>query len=131
VDNAVGSLLVKRERHPFNPIPYLWTWDKVISGEQTECVFNSCSDKILRWNIVGIQGSLLTEFLNPVYLKVIVLSDYQYSFEHFSRAFYARINEAMLKKDFADYGVDPDRYRLNIPKLGNYLPESDGFNCVS
>lgn len=35
----------------------------------------SCSDKIASWNILGIQGALLTHFIMPIYLDYILLGD--------------------------------------------------------
>ena len=36
----------------------------------------TCSDKILRWNALGIQGGLLSNFLDPIYLNSIVIGKF-------------------------------------------------------
>lgn len=37
-----------------------------------------CSDKIARWNVVGIQGALLSRIIEPIYLESITMSQYKH-----------------------------------------------------
>ncbi|XP_037041410.1 double-stranded RNA-specific editase Adar-like isoform X2 [Bradysia coprophila] len=66
----------------------------------------SCSDKIARWNVLGLQGSQLAKFIKPIYLESIVLGS-RYSPVHLYRAIGGRLTDILP--------VLPSDYRLNKP----------------
>lgn len=62
-------------------------------GERTLSL--SCSDKILKWNLLGLQGSLLSYLLSEnIYLDSFIIADHSFSSDSMERAFYGRAESA-------------------------------------
>uniref|UniRef100_A0A914W6Y7 A to I editase domain-containing protein n=1 Tax=Plectus sambesii TaxID=2011161 RepID=A0A914W6Y7_9BILA len=75
------------------------TLDGITGGERLRTM--SCSDKILKWNVLGVQGALLSNFLHPIYLTSIAVGAL-YHHGHLSRAVCCRADAvgAALQKPF-------------------------------
>ena len=82
------------------------TWDGVLQGSRLLTM--SCSDKVARWNILGVQGSLLSHFVEPVYLYSLSLGSLFHP-HHLFRAVAGRIQPTVS-------GLPPP-FKLNIPRL--------------
>ncbi|KAK2886214.1 double-stranded RNA-specific editase B2 [Channa argus] len=81
------------------------TWDGVLQGEQL--ITMSCTDKITRWNVLGLQGALLSHFLEPVYLHSVIVGSLRHT-GHLGR---------VLNQRQERLGPLPTSYRRNHPLL--------------
>ncbi|CAF0814270.1 unnamed protein product [Rotaria sp. Silwood1] len=77
------------------------TWDGILGGERLLTM--SCSDKLCRWNFIGLQGALLSVLIEPIYYASIIIGSLYHS-EHIRRALFARI-EHSVKNIPAPYGL--------------------------
>jgi double stranded RNA-specific editase B len=75
---------------PVNNLVTLQTWDGILIGERLKIM--SCSDKLCKYNVVGVQGSLLSNIMETFYLDSVIIGGY-YHKNHLSRALYDRISK--------------------------------------
>lgn len=95
---------------PIDPSESIQTWDGLLRGNRLRTM--SCSDKICRWNVLGLQGALMSHFIEPVYLASLTLG-YLYDHGHLSRAVCCRLQHN------SDLNTQlPSPYHVNHPWLG-------------
>ncbi|UYV66712.1 ADARB2 [Cordylochernes scorpioides] len=118
IESGEGTIPVK----DVNPIQ---TWDGIIHGQQ-RLLTMSCSDKIAAWNVIGLQGALLSHFIRPIYLESIILGSL-FNLSHMVRAMWGRLENVAPQL--------PPPYQVNQPKLccttspvGRHLVKSPNFS---
>eukprot|EP00794_Sanderia_malayensis_P016706 gene16706-18400_t len=95
---------------PIDPNDGPQTWDGIVMGKRLRTM--SCTDKVCRWNVLGLQGALLSHLIDPIYLETITLG-YLYDHGHLSRAVCCRLQ----RNNEIDNNL-PMPFYLNHPWLG-------------
>lgn len=111
IESGEGTIPVKKENA-------IQTWDGVLQGERLLTM--SCSDKICKWNVLGVQGALLANIIEPIYLKSIVLGSLLHDI-HLHRAISGRIENTLQ-------GLPPP-YKLNRPSAYLVTSSEIRFPC--
>uniref|UniRef100_F1KXY0 Double-stranded RNA-specific editase 1 n=1 Tax=Ascaris suum TaxID=6253 RepID=F1KXY0_ASCSU len=111
VDKNKGALRTKIECGEGTvPIPddvHMQTMDGIFGGERLRTM--SCSDKILKWNSLGVQGCLLTAFVRPIYLCTLTIGQL-FHYGHLSRSVCCRLGDSLKL---------PLPFKLNHPYLAS------------
>ena len=82
------------------------TVDGVKGGDRLKTM--SCSDKLARWSVLGVQGALFTCLIpSPIYYQTLTLGDL-YSYDHLYRATHQRLSGIALEES---------HFSSNCPKL--------------
>ena len=102
IENGEGTIPILSSDEAF------LTWDGVLAGQRLRTM--SCSDKICRSNVLGVQGSLLSLFIYPIYYSSVIVGRL-YSFSHLSRALYGRVDNDSFSS------LLPSNYKVNKPLL--------------
>lgn len=106
---------------PLDPQDGILTIDGIRSGQRLRTA--SCSDKIAKWNVLGVQGALLSILVEPVYVSSIILGKLFHP-GHLSRAVSMRVE---LDNDNSFSNQLPSSYHVNHPKLEpGYLVQQEG-----
>ncbi|KAK0402730.1 hypothetical protein QR680_016501 [Steinernema hermaphroditum] len=93
----------------------------------------SCSDKMLKWNTLGVQGCLLTQFVKPIYISSFTFQ-HEFVSKQVTRALCCRATG--LSFDAEGYKVNHARYHTSFikgqdpPDHCSHQPNSANWNAM-
>lgn len=85
----------------------------------------SCSDKILRWNVTGCQGALLSHFIShPIFFETFTVASRNFDRDAFDRAIFGRLKGS----PFVNLALHRPRVYQCVCRLGS-IKESGLASC--
>ena len=101
----------------------------LVQRRDTRLQTMSCSDKIARWNVLGVQGCLLSMYMEPIYFQSVTIGS-EVGEEHFKRAVYGRVKSITTLP--TEYRVNcPDLHRVSHPGVRNGKSHDLSMNWLS
>lgn len=85
------------------------------SLEDIHNVNMSCSAKLLRWNMLGVQGALLSELIEPIYFTSMIFGE-KFEAVHMKRALYGRIETDAIDLPGGFKMVQPVLVKVSVSK---------------
>lgn len=76
---------------------------------------HSCSDKILVWNHIGIEGTVLSVFYNPIYIKAYVINS-RFDEEAMKRGCFLRVQYRETSPLFVETKLD-FKYKKSLERI--------------
>ena len=103
------------------------TFDDYTSNEAPARLHKMCcSAKLARWNVTGVQGALLSLYIEPVYFKSITIGS-QFNVGHMKRAVYTRVSK--IRRLSSTYRVnEPRLYQVSSPDDSTYKSHKMSLN---
>lgn len=96
-------------------------------GERNQIDLASCSDKLMLWNYVGLQGALLSNFVTPIFINSLTISN-DYAPENLTRAFCCRFNPQKGKANVERGIVHPWIQQGTVDGIANTSLATDWRN---
>lgn len=92
-------------------------------------LFKPCADKLKIWNVLGVQGAILSLFLEPLYINSVVVSDLS-NFNQLTDELYDRIDSNLLEAMLESVQLNAV-YKINRHKIGYFKNLNDNdFNAI-
>ncbi len=94
---------------------------RLVKGRD-ETILMSCTDKATMWAVAGVQGALLSAFVEPIFLSGLVYSEGNYELGGVQRALFGRVNVGKLDESLLKVNSSSLYSIFHQPAIGSYWP---------